>query len=122
MVRKIWNNIYFQLFKDDKNKPLCVCRAKAIALDQSETEKENINGTIEDFFPLMGSILDLISEPSYGGSKIDYIICWADDTIKDETKIWKKLVGVRFLESIDSIGTCEKERYRGRFTAKKFIG
>jgi hypothetical protein len=121
MPKKSWRKIYFQLFKEDKSKPVCVCRAKKIELEETAAKTENITGTIEDFFPLMGSIIELISEPSFGGSKQNYIICWADDSVQDENKIWKKLVGVKFLESIDSIGTCEKQRYRGRFIAKKLI-
>ncbi|MHA1409224.1 MAG: hypothetical protein ACTSQY_02685 [Candidatus Odinarchaeia archaeon] len=121
MVKKEWKNVYFQLFRENESKPLCVCRAKRISLGETEGKTENVTGIINDFFPLMGSIMELISDPGFSGSTHKYVICWADDTVDDEKKMWKKLTGVRFLESIDTIGGCDKQRYRGRFIAEKLI-
>ncbi|WEU39887.1 MAG: hypothetical protein OdinLCB4_005305 [Candidatus Odinarchaeum yellowstonii] len=120
MTGKTWRNVYFQIFHEDESKPFCVCRADSLRID--EVRKENIIGSIEGFFTLMGTIIEFLSDPGFSGSTKKYVICWADETIADEDKKWLKLTGVRLLESADSLGGCEKQRYRCRFTAEKFLG
>ena len=119
MTGKNWRKIYFQIFHEGSEKPLCVCRADRLSVD--DVKGSNITGSIESFFPLMGSIIELLSDAGFSGSSKKYVICWADEEIEDEDKKWMKLVGVRFLESVDSIGSCDKQRYRCRFIAEKFV-
>ncbi len=120
MGGKTWRNVYFQIFHEDENKPFCVCRANSLSID--ELKNINITGSIESFFPLMGSIIEFLADPGFSGSTKKYVICWADEEIEDEDRKWLKLTGVRLLESADSLGGCEKQRYRCRFTAERVIG
>lgn len=120
MPKKNWKKVYFQIFHEDEEEPICVCRANSLSID--EVEGPNISGSIESFFPLMGSVIEFLSDAGFSGSKKKYVVCWADESVEDEDLKWKKLTGLRFLESIDAIGSCEKQRYRCRFTAEKFFG
>ncbi|MHA1835900.1 MAG: hypothetical protein ACTSYQ_03095 [Candidatus Odinarchaeia archaeon] len=110
------------MFRENETKPMCVCGAKKISLDfPVDSSKQNFNGSIEDFFPLMGSIIELISEPGFSGSLGKYVICWPDDE-SEEDKMWKKIVGLRFLESIDTVSGCKKPMFRAGFIADRFEG
>jgi hypothetical protein len=73
----VWDKPVLTLYRDRKQQPerepFAVVKAKKITITKSENNE--IEGTLQDFFALMGN-LDYIS--SEEGESDRYIVCWFD--------------------------------------------
>jgi hypothetical protein len=91
----VWNKPVLTLYRDRRpqpeREPLAVVQAKKLTVTTSE--KKTLEGSVEDFFALMGN-LDYIS---FKGGEIDrYVVCWFDDKGDDFIQAARRLSGVTF--------------------------
>jgi hypothetical protein len=93
--------------------PFVVIKARKVVVNNTGNE---INGTIQDFFRLMGDVNYLTSNE---GVTDNYVLCWFDDTVPEMNDAPRRLQGVAFNGKV----TCEinergKRTYNATFTAK----
>ena len=89
--------------------------AKALKLEVTKSEKEDIYGRINSFFPLMGNLENI---SSIEGKQDQYVICWFDDTIEDLNASFRRLTGVTFSSNINCvIDKRGKKTYEAEFKA-----
>jgi hypothetical protein len=93
-----------------------VVKARRLSIKDRE-QSQQIEGSITDFFPLMGDI-DYIS--SENGLSDQYVLCWFDDDVDDLNLSWRRMTGVKFAKGasfkIDKKG---KRTYNAIFKAKR---
>jgi hypothetical protein len=118
LAQLVWNKPVLTLYRDRRpqpeREPLAVVQTKKLTVTKSE--KKILEGTIEDFFALMGN-LDYIS---FKGGEIDrYVVCWFDDKEDDFVKAARRLSGVTFPPGMQFI-TDErgKRTYNSTFKAE----
>ncbi len=93
--------------------PFVVIKARKLIVNKNGNE---INGSIQDFFRLMGDV-DYFT--STEGVTDNYVLCWFDDTVPEINDAHRRLQGVVFKSKV----TCEinergKRTYNATFTAK----
>ena len=91
----VWNKpvltFYREKHKQPEREPFAVVKTKKLVV--SKTENNRFEGSIQDFFPLMGN-LDCIS--SVEGMVDKYVLCWFDDKEENLSKAFRRLTGVTF--------------------------
>ena len=114
----IWNKPVLTLYRDRRpqpeRNPLAVVQAKKLTVIPSE--KKSMDGSIEDFFALMGN-LDYVS---FKGGEVDrYILCWFDEKEDDFNQAARRLGGVTFLPGMSfEVDQSGKRTYKATFKAE----
>jgi len=113
----VWNKPVVCIFKERQPfeiDPFVVVKARKVELKGKDGA--SCEGTVEDFFTLMGDA-DYLSTPQ--GTSDHYVMCWFDDTEPDMTKDLRRLHGVT-LQGKVSCKTNEggKRTYNAAFKAK----
>jgi hypothetical protein len=114
----VWNKPVVCIFKErDVNPeidPFVVVKAKKITLSRSDISK--VNGSLVDFFTLMGDA-DYLLSPE--GAVDHYVMCWFDDTEPDMTKDLRRLKGVTFKGKVTcALNEADKRTYNATFKAE----
>ena len=113
----VWNKPVLTFYRERKpmpeKEPFAVVQAKKLSVTMSE--KKPLEGSIENFFPLMGN-LDYVSFK--GGESDKFVVCWFDDTVDDFFQGSRRLGGVTFPAKISFV-TDErgKRTYNATFVA-----
>ncbi|MGD0645351.1 MAG: hypothetical protein ABSA75_10645 [Candidatus Bathyarchaeia archaeon] len=118
MSEFVWNKPVVCIFKErDVNPeidPFVVVKAKKITLSRSGNSK--VNGSLVDFFTLMGDS-DYLLSPE--GAVDHYVMCWFDDTEPDMTKDLRRLKGVTFKGKVTcALNEADKRTYNATFKAE----
>jgi hypothetical protein len=100
---------YRERTSEPEREPFAVAKARRLVVTRDQW-----NGRIEDFFPLMGNTGIIGTEE---GRADRYILCWPDDEEEDERKVWKRLMGVTFIEMVPR-RTGRKASYNAVFRAE----
>lgn len=83
---------YRERLDQPERKAIAVVKTRNLVVSRVEGAVE-VNGTIAEFFPLMGDIDDIAT----GTSTLErYVLCWFDDDEDDVDKAWRRLTGVTF--------------------------
>jgi hypothetical protein len=95
LTQFVWNKPVLTLYRERRPQPettpLAVIQAKKLTVTTSE--KKNLEGSVNDFFALMGN-LDYVT---FKGGEIDrYVMCWFDEKGDDFIQAARRLVGVTF--------------------------
>jgi len=112
----VYHKPVLTFYKERHDQPereaFAVVKAKTLSI--SKSEDAGLNGTIQDFFPLMGDV-DYISS---GEGKADrYVVCWFDDEV-DMSKSFRRLTGVTFPSNLScETGEKGKKTYNATFQA-----
>ena len=113
-----WNKpaIAFYLERLDKpeREPFAVIKARKIIVRSNQ--EGGFDGSLTDFFTLMGDI-DHIS--SAEGRRDHYVLCWFDDSEDDFSKSFRRLNGVTFPSGLSYRETEGKRTYNASFQAKQ---
>jgi hypothetical protein len=113
----IWKKPVICVFKERtpiESDPFVVVKAKTISISKSADGK--MDGTIQDFFTLMGDA-DYLSTKE--GMSDHYVMCWFDDTEPDTTKDLRRLKGVTFSPKVTYVvGAANKRTYNASFKAE----
>lgn len=113
----VWNKPVLTFYRERiprKKEPFAVVKASKLIV--SESEKRGYWGTINSFFPLMGS-LDCLS--SVEGKQDYYVICWFDDKVEDLNESFRRLAGVTFSSEVPYVvDERGKRTYNAGFKAK----
>jgi hypothetical protein len=113
----VWNKPVLTFYRERiprEKEPFAV--AKAMKLVVSKSEKEDYQGTIDSFFPLMGN-LDCLS--SVEGKQDHYVICWFDDKVEDLNESFRRLTGVTFSSDVTYVVDERGNRtYNAEFESK----
>jgi len=114
----VWNKPVVCIFKErDDNPeidPFVVVKARKISLSQKD--KGKVEGTLEDFFTLMGDA-DYLS--SAKGAADHYVMCWFDDSEPDMTRDLRRLRGVSFKGKVTFVlNESGKRTYNAAFKAE----
>ena len=117
-MQLVWNKPVLTLYRDRRpqpeRQPLAVVQAKKLTVVTSE--KKTLEGSVEDFFALMGN-LDYISFK--GGEADRYIVCWFDDKADDFVQAARRLSGVTFPPGMSfKVDERGKRTYNTTFTAE----
>lgn len=115
----VWNKPVLTLYRDRKQnperEPFAVIKARKLTITQSGSN--GIEGTLNDFFALMGN-LDYIS--SKEGESDRYIACWFDDKDDDFDRAGRRLLGISFPTGVMYVvDEREKRTYNANFEAKQ---
>ena len=118
MSELVWNKPVVCIFKErDDNPeidPFVVVKARKISLSQKD--KGKVEGTLEDFFTLMGDA-DYLS--SAKGAADHYVMCWFDDSEPDMTRDLRRLRGVSFKGKVTFVlNESGKRTYNAAFKAE----
>lgn len=114
----VWDKPVLTLYRDRKQQPerepFAVVKARKLTITQSESN--GIDGTLQDFFALMGN-LDYIS--SKEGESDRYIACWFDDKEDDFDQAGRRLIGLTFPTGARYfVDEREKRTYNTNFKAE----
>jgi len=114
----IWKKPVLCFFKErDVNPeidPFVVVKAKQVTISKSADGK--IDGSIQDFFTLMGDA-DYLSTAE--GLADKYIVCWFDDAEPDMTKDLRRLKGVTLTAKATYVlNEAGKRTYNAAFKAE----
>ena len=100
ILKLLWDKPVVVFYKEKMDQPersaFLVIKAMKLVVSSAD-EDASLDGSIEDFFPLMGDI-DYVS--SEKGRSSRYVLCWFDDTEDDFSKSWRRLTGVTFPNGI----------------------
>lgn len=115
MFDRIWHRPVIVLFREyphqSTQKAFAVVRARRFTLIEEE-DKDEITGRIEDFFPLMGDISGIQSDPT---SVNHYILCIYNEGEKPFDQP-DRLSGIVFPEGLSVIRDQQGKRtYNGSF-------
>ena len=119
-VKLFWNRpaIIFSRERSDEpeRRAFLVVKARRFIVSRDE-KKEELNGVIKDFFPLMGDVEYLSSEK---GMSDRYVLCWFDDEEENFDKSWRRVSGASFPSGISLyIDAMKKKTYNAIFKAEK---
>jgi len=93
----VWDKPVLTFYRDRKQQPerepFAVVKARKLTITKSADNI--IEGSLQDFFKLMGN-LDYLS--SQEGESDRYIVCWFDDKEDDFDRAGRRLIGVSFPE------------------------
>jgi hypothetical protein len=93
---KSWEKPVLVFYRERRDQPerkaFAVVKTRKLVVSRVEGEIE-VNGTIDEFFPLMGDIDDIATGTS---SSERYVLCWFDDDEDDVANAWRRLTGVTF--------------------------
>jgi hypothetical protein len=96
----VWERPVLVFYREKHEEPereaFAVVKARRLIFDRG-AEGPQFNGSIQDFFPLMGDI-DYIS--SEEGLSDQYVMCWFDDEA-DFDRSWRRLTGVIFPKGVN---------------------
>jgi hypothetical protein len=113
----VWNKPVLTFYKNKsppEREAFAAVKARKLAI--SKSEGGTLNGSIQDFFPLMGNV-DCISSKEKSDDR--YIICWFDDTEEDLSKAGRRLTGVTFtLEAACAVDGKGRKTYNANFNAE----
>jgi len=116
----IWKKPVIVFYKE-REKPrqkraLVAVKARKIVV-YKETDKTELKGSIEDFFPLIGNFEYLFSAE---GKTDNYVLCWFDDKENDFSTAFRRLTGVTFPQGIQcEINEKGKKACNTKFFAKQ---
>ena len=106
---------YTERFGKPERKAFAVVKARRLILSRKEDDAK-LNGSIENFFPLMGEIDQLSTED---GKADRYILCWFDDSEDDFGRAFRRLIAVTFPEGIKyTTNQKGKRTYNASFKAE----
>ena len=107
---------YRERFDKPERREFLVVKARRFVISRDE-KKEELKGTIKDFFPLMGDTEYLSSEK---GISDRYVLCWFDDEEENFNKSWRRALGVTFPSGITLVeNAMKKKTYNAVFKAEK---
>ena len=107
---------YRERFDKPERRAFLVVKARRFVISRDE-KKEELKGTIKDFFPLMGDMEYLSSEK---GISDRYVLCWFDDEEENFNKSWRRALGVTFPSGITlDENAMKKKTYNAVFKAEK---
>lgn len=114
----VWEKPVIMFFKDRSDKPekepFVVVKTRRLEI--SKVDKKELEGSIHDFFPLMGNVSFISSNRGFSDR---YILCWLDDAEDDFKKGWRRLSGVIFTEEFTSLSDENgKKTYNAHFRAE----
>lgn len=114
MSEHVFNKPVLSFYRENNEQPeteaFAVIKAKKLSITQ--TEKGTFNGSINDFFCLMGDIDQVQSTNSY-------IVCWFDDQVDDFYEAFRRLSAVTFPSQLAySLDKRNKRTYNTVFQAK----
>ena len=114
MSEHVFNKPVLSLYRENNEQPeteaFAVIKAKKLTV--SASEKGGFNGSINDFFCLMGDIDQVQSANKY-------VVCWFDDQVDDFYQAFRRLSGVTFPSQINySLDKRNKRTYNTVFQAK----
>jgi hypothetical protein len=113
----VWKKPVICIFKERSPyeiDPFVVVKAKTILISKSASDE--LTGTIQDFFTLMGDA-DYLSTKE--GMADHYVMCWFDDTEPDMTKDLRRLKGVIFSPKVTYVLSASGKRtYNAAFKAE----
>ena len=113
-----WNKPAVVLYRERVDKPerepFAVIKARKITVRTNQ--EGGFNGSLTDFFTLMGDI-DYISSPK--GRRDQYVLCWFDDSEDDFSKSFRRLKGVTFPSGLSYTETDRKRTYNASFQAEQ---
>jgi hypothetical protein len=117
-LQLVWDKpvivFYRERFEQPERKALAVVKAKKLNVT---SEQGKIEGSIDEFFPLMGDI-DILSTNE--GKSDRYVLCWFDDKEDDFSKSWRRLTGVTLtIETNFVTDENGKRSYNAHFKAGK---
>ena len=118
MSEFVWNKPVVCIFKErDENPeidPFVVVKARKIEV--SRMDNGEVEGSLKDFFTLMGDA-DYLS--SAEGAVDHYVMCWFDDSEPDMTRDLRRLRGVTFKGKVTFILNAGRKRtYNAAFKAE----
>jgi hypothetical protein len=103
-------SVYRENNEQPETEPFAVVKAKELTVKQSE--KGGFEGSITDFFCLMGDVDQVRSANKY-------VVCWFDDRVDDFYEAFRRLSGVTFPTQITcTIDKRNKRTYNADFQAK----
>lgn len=107
---------YKERNKQPERKAFAVIKTRELSVSKTEGRDAEIDGSIKDFFPLMGDIDYLFSKE---GTADKYVLCWFDDEEDDFIKAFRRLSGVTFPTGIKVVTDKNgKKTYNTTFKAK----
>jgi len=117
LTELVWKKPVLCIFKQRvpfEIDPFVVVKAKELSISQSEGAK--LEGTIHDFFTLMGDADYLLSAE---GMVDRYVMCWFDDSEPDMNKDLRRLRGVTFTPKVTcALNESGKRTYNATFKAE----
>ncbi len=113
----VWNKPVLTLYRERRppeREPFAVVQAKKLTVLSSE--KKTLEGSVEDFFVLMGNF-DYVSFK--GGEADQYVVCWFDDKVDDFIQAARRIGGVTFPPGMSSkVDERGKRTYNTTFKAE----
>ena len=106
---------YRERIDEPERRAFLVVKAQRLIISRDE-KKEEFNGIIKDFFPLMGDVEYLSSEK---GISNRYVLCWFDNEEENFNKSWRRVLGVSFPSGISLDVNAMKKTYNAVFKAEK---
>jgi hypothetical protein len=109
-----WNKPTLSFYRENNEQPeteaFAVIKAKKLTVKQ--LLEGGFNGTIKDFFCLMGDV-DQIQPAN------KYVVCWFDDEVDDFYEAFRRLTGVSFDSGVKyELDKRNKRTYNAVFQAK----
>ena len=96
-MKTVWKKPVLTCYKERNKQPerkaFAVIKTRELSFSKTEQKGAEIDGSIVDFFPLMGDIDYFLSKE---GSVDKYVLCWFDDDEDDFIKGFRRLSGVTF--------------------------
>jgi hypothetical protein len=103
-------SLYRENNEQPETEPFVVVKAKKLTVKQ--LEKGGFEGSINDFFCLMGDV-DKVQSANR------YVVCWFDDQVDDFYEAFRRLSGVTFPTQITyTVDKRNKRTYNTDFQAK----
>jgi len=110
----LWNKPVLSIYRENNEQPeteaFAVIKAKKLAVKQ--LAEGGFNGSINDFFCLMGDV-DQIQPTN------KYVVCWFDDEVDDFYVAFRRLTVVTFSSGVSyELDQRNKRTYNALFQAK----
>ncbi|MCW4023297.1 MAG: hypothetical protein ACOWW1_05710 [archaeon] len=107
---------YKEREKPREKRALVAVKAHKIIVSE-KTDKHKLQGSIKDFFPLIGDFEYLSTDE---GKTDNYVLCWFDDAKDDFSTAFRRLTGVVFPQGIQcEINDKGKKVCNAIFSAKQ---
>lgn len=107
---------YKERGKQPERKAFAVVKARKLLVSKVDEKETLFDGSVNDFFPLMGDIDYICSKE---GMADRYVLCWFDDKEDDFAKAWRRLTGVTFPAGTNfATDKKGKRTYNATFKAK----